>query len=159
MKLRCWQLKNPTLATLAFLALVTPSVAEDRWQSGFGQGIHEAYVEKGPGNQIYVACTAGAARPSTSISFMLAGDGPPDNSLVTLTFDNETPFDIGVGEHGVLRSDCHACAASFDYVLERLKTRQSVHVRFEDGLSTTFPLADASTSIGDECTADFWEAY
>lgn len=149
----------PILAIVFIASPAFPAVADDTWRSGFGQGIHEAYVEKGPGNQIYVACTAGALRPSTSISFRLGGDGPPDDSLVTLTFDNDTSFDVSVGMSGMLRSDCHACAASFDYVLERLKTKRSVHVRFEGGLSTTFPLSNAAESIGNECTADFWETY
>ncbi|QMW64397.1 hypothetical protein [Devosia sp. MC521] len=116
-------------------------------------------MDKGPGNQIYVACSAGAARPSTSISFMLLGDGPPDRSLVTLTFNDDTPIDVSVGDAGLLRSDCHACASTFDMVLEKFKVKQSVHVRFADGLSTTFPLAGAADAIGGECVADFWSTY
>ena len=71
---------------------------------------------------------------------MLGGNAPPRNSQVTLTFDGETHWDIGVGEHGELRSDCHACAATFDLVIHEMKARQSVHVRFADGVSAVFPL-------------------
>lgn len=78
---------------------------------------------------------------------------------MTLTFNNETPVDVSTGSDGALRSDCHTCATTFDYVLGKLKTKQSVHVRFEDGLSTTFTLAGASDAIGNECKADFWETY
>lgn len=146
-------------AAMVTVLLACPAVATDSWKSGFGQGIHEAYVEKGPGNEIYVACTAGASRPSTSIRFMLGGNSPPENSLVTLTFDGEVPLDVGVGKWGELRSDCHACASTFDLVIERLKSKQSVHVRYPDGVSAVFPLTGSAAAIGNECIADFWVTY
>jgi len=150
----------PAAGVAMLIAFPTsPAIAVDSWKSGFGQGIHEAYVEKGPGNEIYVSCTAGASRPSTSIRFMLGGYAPPENSLVTLTFDGEVPLDISVGEWGELRSDCHACAATFDFVIEKLKSKQSVHVRYPDGVSAVFPLTGSSAAIGSECIADFWVAY
>jgi hypothetical protein len=153
------RVQSAGLALLAALSLSGAAIASDSWKSGFGQGIHEAYVEKGPGNEIYVSCTAGASRSSTSIRFMLAGDGPPENSLVTLTFNGETPADISVGKWGELRSDCHVCADTFDFVVAKMKTKQSVHVRFEGGLSTEFSLAGAADAIGNECIADFWVTY
>jgi|GEM_PF-1298901 hypothetical protein len=145
--------------TIFAALLSSPALATESWKSGFGQGIHEAYVETGPGNEIYVSCTAGASRPSTSIRFMLGGNAPPERSVVTLTFDGELPLDVNVGEWGELRSDCHACAATFDLVIARLKSKQSVHVRYPDGLSAVFPLTGSAEAIGNECIADFWVAY
>lgn len=41
---------------------------DDRWESGWGMGIAEAVITRGPGNQIYVTCDDGAMRNATAIS-------------------------------------------------------------------------------------------
>ena len=124
---------------------------DDRWVSGWGMGTKEAIVTKGPGNQIYIACEEGSLIPS-SISFMLAGDGPSGTN-VTLTFDNKDPEDFWISD-GQIVSDCRACAANFDRAIGLMKNHASVHVRFENGLSARFSLRGSSEAIG-ECIAGF----
>jgi hypothetical protein len=143
------------LQFLLFGALATGSAHafgnDDKWVSGWGMGTKEAIITKGPGNQIYVSCEEGSSLPS-SISFMLAGDGPT-GSNVTLTFDNEDPEDFWMSD-GQITSDCRACAANFDRSISLLKNHSSVHVRFENGLSARFSLRGSREAIG-ECVAGF----
>lgn len=140
-----------TAVTLASSAAAFGS--DDRWQSGWGQGVAEAIVKKGPGNQIYVTCDDGADRNETKISFMLAGQSPTGSSVV-LTFDAKDPSDYMIID-GEIRSDCRACAATYDAVIENFRRHKSVHVRFENGNAARFTLAGSAKAIG-KCKADFW---
>lgn len=126
---------------------------DDTWVSGFGQGIKEALIRKGPGNSIYVACEAGSGI-SSSISFTLAGKSPSGSSIV-LTFDQQDPERTWVVD-GRIQSDCRACAANFDHVLDNLKRHSSVHVLFENGDGARFSLAGSTKAIGD-CKAGFYQ--
>lgn len=126
--------------------------SDERWTSGWGQGIAESIVTKGPGNQIYVTCDQGAGRNATGISFMLAGRAPTGASVL-LTFDNESPKDFSIWD-GQITSSCHACAAVYETVIQRMKSHKSVHVRFENGDAARFTLKGSSEAIG-QCIPDF----
>lgn len=56
-------------------ALATPALAQpqDRWGSGYGQGIHEASVRNGAGAQFSVSCPEGS--PTARPGFLLSVDG------------------------------------------------------------------------------------
>lgn len=126
---------------------------DDRWVSGWGQGIAEAIITHGPGNQIYVTCNQGAADyVDSGISFTLGGMSPTGS--VILTFDNEDPERFGVTD-GQITSNCRACAGTYEYVVNRLKRHNSVHVLFENGDSARFTLAGSSEAIA-ECVPDFY---
>lgn len=127
--------------------------SDDKWTAGWGQGIAEAIITKGPGNQIYVTCDQGAGRSATGISFMLSGRAPTGHSI-TLTFDNSDPQDYSLWD-GEIISSCRACAATYDVVIDQMKKAASVHVRFENGDAARFTLRGSSRAIG-ECTADFY---
>ena len=144
------------LALAAAAAISLPNDArafgnDERWVSGWGMGVKEAIITKGPGNQIYVACDEGSGSGS-SIFFMLAGSGPTGDAL-TLTFDGRDPQDFWISD-GQIISDCRACAANFSMVIDLFKKHRSVHVRFESGLAARFSLAGSSSAIGD-CPASF----
>jgi len=126
---------------------------DDHWVSGWGQGVSEAIVTHGPGNQIYVTCNEGGnLYANTGISFMLAGRAPTGSSVV-LTFDNEDPESLSIWD-GAITFDCAACAGTYEYVIERLKRHSSVHVMFENGDSARFTLAGSTEAIA-ECVPDF----
>ncbi|KVK62655.1 hypothetical protein L905_18975 [Agrobacterium sp. TS43] len=126
---------------------------DDRWESGWGMGVAEAVVTRGAGNQIYVTCDEGADRNATAISFTLAGNSSKDSS-VQLTFDGEAPEDYTLWD-GQIKSDCRACAATYDIVIKKLKTHSSVHVKFKNGDAANFSLNGSSKAIG-QCVADFY---
>jgi hypothetical protein len=142
---------------LALLAAVTiPELTsafgrDDRWTAGFGQGVCEAVVTSGAGNQIYLACDCGSDRPS-SISFTLAGRSAPGDRIL-LAFDSFDAESIWIAD-GEIISDCRACAANSDYVLQRLKRHSRVRVMFQNGDAATFSLKGSSEAIGD-CRASF----
>jgi len=140
------------LVAISLPASVLAFGSDEQWTSGWGQGIAEAIITKGPGNNIYVTCGQGAGYDATGIRFMLAGKEPPGNSI-TLTFDGEDPTDYWISG-GKITSDCRACAANYEEVISRLKRHQSVHVRFENGDATRFTLKGASEAII-ECIPDF----
>lgn len=143
----------------AILGFIFPlNAGAETWRDGFGQGVLEAWVEKGPGNKISVACESGWGRPITGISFSLAGQSPAPNSTVTLTFDGKDPIDVHVDENGSISSNCRACAGWFEAVRDQLKASSSVYVRFSDGIGTRFSLRGAAKAIG-ECQADFWKTF
>lgn len=155
-------LRSKTLAKLlvssAVLLFATSYQAQafgndETWVSGFGQGVSEAVINKGPGNQIMVTCDVGADRNSTGISFMLGGDSPKGDT-VQLTFDGTDSVDV-TNWDGEIPSHCNACASTYDFVVERLKKHKTVHVKFQNGLSTRFSLKGASKAIG-KCVADFY---
>lgn len=144
--------------TVALVAVASPALS-DEWRDGFGQGVHEASVEKGPGNSIAVACESGFGRPITSISFQLGGKQPRPYSSVTLTFNGQDPFTVSMDGNGEIGSDCRVCAANFEYVRDRLRKFDSVYVMFEDGTGTRFSLRGAAKAIGDRCEPDFWKTF
>lgn len=126
---------------------------DDRWESGWGMGIAEAVITRGPGNQIYVTCDDGAMRNATAISFTLAGDSSKDSS-VQLTFDGGEPEDYSLWD-GQIKSDCHACASTYDVVIKKLKTHNFVHVKFGNGKAAKFSLNGSAKAIK-QCVADFY---
>ena len=134
-----------------------PSVAfafgsDDHWTSGWGQGIAEAIVTKGPGNQIYVTCGESYGRAGhTAISFQLIGR-EPTGSTITLTFDGVDPQDSNLW-NGRVPSDCRACEANYSAIISMLKQHQTVHVRFENGDAAKFTLKGAAKAIG-QCKPD-----
>lgn len=126
--------------------------SDDHWTSGFGQGVAESIVTKGPGNQIYVTCDVGAERNATGITFVLNGK-EPTGGWVILTFDKNTPERFPTwGER--IRSDCRVCADVYEAVINKLRRHSSVHVLFENGDATSFTLRGSAKAIG-HCTPDF----
>ena len=126
---------------------------DDHWVSGWGQGISEAIITKGPGNQIYVTCDDSAGREATGISFMLGGKSATGSSIL-LGFDKDDPKEFSLWD-GVIPSNCRACASVYDVVIAGFKKHSSVYVRFENGDATRFSLKGARKAIG-QCVADFY---
>lgn len=151
-------MKKAAFAITIVLCLTATSAwsqtSDEAWSSGYGQGISEAMVTQGSGNEIYVACSEDSDNPS-SISFTLTGRPPAQNSDIILTFDHKNPMPIGVDEHGAITSFCRVCAENFDYVIKNLKEQSTVHVLFQDGREGTFTLKGAAKAIG-TCTAGFY---
>ncbi len=122
------------------LFLTIPSVlawssptSDDEWRSGWGQGVAEAEVTNSSGNKIYVACNDGA-NIASSVSFTLVGDGPKEENEVMLVFDGEQPERYSVGQWGSIESDSHVGADTFNVVINKLKSHNSVYVRFPEGI-------------------------
>nr|CAS02971.1 putative integron gene cassette protein [uncultured bacterium] len=102
------------LCSLSVFAWPTET-SDKAWRSGWGQGVAEAQVTHGSGNEIYVACEDGSGIDS-SISFMLAGDGPKSGEILMI-FDKGEPESIQVGADGNITSNSHASDSTFRYVL------------------------------------------
>lgn len=126
---------------------------DESWTSGWGMGISEAIINKGPGNSIYVTCgTPTTTMSVTGISFTLIGDSSKDSSVI-LTFDGEPPQDFSLID-GNIESFSRVGSAQFEHIIQKLKTKQWVNVRFQNGTNATFTLNGANDAIGD-CPSDF----
>ena len=151
-------IRGVILLAIAAIGIAGGSMAnafgrDDQWVSGFGQGVCEALVTSGAGNEIYFACDCGSDRPS-SISFMLGGMSSTGD-LLFLSFDDGTMEEVSLWG-GQITSDCRACADTFESVKERIKKHSKVRVMFQNGDAATFTLKGSAEAIG-ECTADFWK--
>lgn len=145
----------PILIALIMSLGLVPSALADGWQSGYGQGATEAWVELGPGNRIDVSCTGSFSHSITGVHFPLVGKYPPPNSTVMLIVDDNDPIDVPINEEQSLTSNSRVEASWFETVRDALKTGESAYVRFPDGTGARFPLNGADEAIGD-CPADFW---
>ncbi len=141
------------VVTLAAASQTFAFGSDDEWASGWGQGIAEAIIRKGPGNQIYVTCDQGAGQDATKISFTLMGQQPSGGTIL-LTFDGEDPKEYSIWDGGI-PSNCRACASNYQAVIDKMKRHSTVHVRFENGLSARFTLKGSKEAIG-ECTPDIF---
>lgn len=121
--------------------------SDEKWRSGWGQGVAEAQITHGSGNQIYIACEDGSGRPS-SISFMLAGDGPKNTNEIMLIFDKDSPETARVGEFGMITSDSYASDSTFRDLIAKFKKHKKVYIRFPNGRESTFTLNGAAKTIG-----------
>lgn len=144
-----------TTATCLLLAPMTASAFgnDQTWESGFGQGVAEAIITQGAGNEIYVTCDSGAGREATEIRFTIGGKSPAGSRL-TMVFDGQAPEQVWIADGGI-KSNCRACAGTYQWVVERLKKHARVHVMTEDGATASFSLKGASKAIGD-CVPDFF---
>lgn len=143
---------------LLISAMVIPSAAfsfggDDEWNYGFGMGVKEAVVTKGPGNRIYVTCGQPImGRSPTAIQFTLMGK-TPESGDVLLTFDGDMPRSFQIWK-GLINSDSRVGDAQFTTIINLLKSKSMVNVRFPDGTNATFTLKGSSKAIG-ECPSDF----
>ncbi len=142
-----------TSILIAYALLGPAALADEAWRQGSAQGIDEAWVGLGPGNQILITCEDDKSE-STGMSLTLAGSPPPSSSTVVFVFEDLTTFDIGVDDQGLVTSACHACGDSFDYLLGLLKSHSAVYVRFADKRGARFSLKGAKAAIGD-CRSDW----
>ena len=96
-------------------------------RNGVGQGITEAWLDKGPGNSIYVACGSGSHQ-TNSISFELIGRLSEPGSTVTLIFDAKDSIKA-TNYVGEFELNCRSCAAkgiALSRVLLPTDTRRTV---------------------------------
>lgn len=138
---------------VSFSALAWSTATSDKvWRSGWGQGVAEAQVTHGSGNQIYVACNDGSGMNS-SISFWLVGDSPKSGEILMI-FDKGSPESISVNADGDIVSDSRVSDSTFRYVLDKFRQHNSVYIRFSNGHESTFTLKGAAKAIGD-CRSTF----
>lgn len=146
-------MKLATSFLIATALWISTALADEMWKQGSAQGLDEAWVQTGPGNQILLTCEADN-REATNLSLTLVGAPPPAKSTVVFVFDDLTAFDIGVDSQGIVTSACHACGDSFDHLLGMLKSHSAVYVRFADKRGAKFSLEGANAAIGD-CRSDW----
>lgn len=129
------------------------SAGDSEWSSGWGQGVSEAWVTQGAGNQIMAFCdNGGTLEDPAGIRFMIGGDSPVKDRVV-LVFDNAPPIQVTLDD-GVITSNCHACMSNYEYIIGMLKRHNQVHVMTDTGQTATFTLRGSREAISD-CVPGF----
>ena len=150
-------MKTATALAL-MMSMMKPGLAfafgnDRKWQSGGGQGVDEAIITSGAGNQILVSCDNDPNTDYSNITFTIGGDTPTGTTLI-MTFDGADPEQVQMQQPGTITSDCRACASWFNTIVEKLKRHSRVHVMTESGGRANFTLKGAAAAIR-ECTDDF----
>lgn len=137
----------------ALLAPIVAFAGDSEWTSGWGQGVSEAWVTQGAGNQIMAFCdNGGTLDDPAGVRFMIGGDSPKGDR-VTLVFDNQPPIQLMLS-NGTIPSNCHACMSNYEKAIEMLKQHSRVHVLTEAGETATFTLRGSREAISD-CVPGF----
>lgn len=143
------------LATISLNCYAWSATSDDKWRSGWGQGVSELQVTQGSGYSIDVICASPLDFPGGSkISFTVAGNSLKNGEILTI-FDNEKPETFQTNEQSVIESASRVGAQNFRYLLDKFKKHSKVYVRYPDGKEATFTLKGASKAIGDDCEAAF----
>lgn len=133
--------------------LAWDGTSDNEWRSGWGQGISEAQVTQGSGNEIYVACVDEDDERYSSVSVVIGGEGPGSGDVL-MSFDRGSleafPFD----ENGLLEAASRVHDQYFQILIQQLRKHNSVYVRFADGREAVFTLKGSAKAIGD-CRG-FW---
>jgi hypothetical protein len=56
-------------------------------------------------------------------------------------------YSMFADKHGTLKTDCNACAANFDAILNKLRTGRQFLVVLADGRSSSFPIKGAAKAL------------
>lgn len=126
--------------------------SDDKWRSGFGQGIVEAEVTQGSGNKIEVVCSDpdNSLNIPSSISVTI---GNRTSSSMLMVYDGGKPEEISLGSY--IDSSNHVGADYFLHILEKFKKHKKVYIRFADGSEATFTLKGAKAVV-DGCKPTFY---
>lgn len=145
------------LATASLNCYAWSATSDDKWRTGWGQGVSELQVTQGSGNKIDVTCASPTDLPGGStVKFTVAGNSVESGEILTI-FDNEKPETFQTNSRGYIESSSRAWASNFTYLLEKFKKHRKVYVRFPDGNEATFTLKGASKAIVDnDCKAAFY---
>ena len=134
------------LATTQALAWST-ATSDHVWRSGWAQGVTEAQVTLGSGNEIYIACKeTDEISEYTSIYINLAGR--PVDDEVLISFDKQ-----GLTEYpftgGVLKPMSRAHEGYVFTFIESIRKHNQIYVRSKDGREATFALKGAAKATED----------
>ncbi len=145
------------LATVSLNCYAWSATSDDKWRSGWGQGVAELQVTQGSGNSIDVTCASPTDLPGGStVHFTVAGNSVKSGEILTI-FDNEKPETFQTNSSGYIESSSRAGASNFTYLLEKFKKHRKVYVRFPDSNEATFTLKGAAKAIVDnDCKPAFY---
>lgn len=113
------------------------------WNSGWGQGISEYWIQNTLTEQFMLTCDPYKG-PSEVI--VIKGDGPPASSTVEAEVDGRI-FQLQIGSDSRLNTECIACASNFEALWVAIRKGQSLRVRFADKRSAMFSLKGTSNVL------------
>jgi hypothetical protein len=118
------------------------------WRVGFGQGILEHRVMKGPGNTINISCDVGATEngSKTSVLIDIAGQSPPINSSAKF-FIGDRDLQIYFDAQSQSTLNCRACQANFEELWRAMRRASAVRVLLSDGRTANFSTRGGSRAL------------
>lgn len=134
------------LATTQALAWST-ATSDHVWRSGWAQGITEAQVTLGSGNEIYIACKeTDDMYDFATIYINLAGRPVDDEVLISFDKQGLTEYPF---TDGALKPMSRAHESYVRSFFESIRKHNQIYVRSKDGREATFTLKGAAKATED----------
>ena len=151
-------MKTFIAAVIVFALLPTAAVAKTvgKWNSGQVNGFTRYWTTSHSGSNFIVWCHPKRQVNGTLLHVEISGKTPPPHSRIKLILDDEI-LELPVNKQGYVSSDCPTCADSFGYVWHKLRSANTMAVKFQDNSYSGFSLKGAPTILpGAVCPTD-WE--
>ncbi|MCV0427759.1 MAG: hypothetical protein K5905_20065 [Roseibium sp.] len=149
------------LIVTVFLPNIAFSKTVGKWNSGTVGGFTRYWTtnnvgSNNVGSNFVVWCHPKRKINGTLLHIEIEGKAPPPGTRIKLILDQEI-LDLPVNKQGYIDSGCATCADSFDYVWHKLRSSQTMAVKFKDNSYAGFSLKGAQKILpGSVCPTD-WE--
>ena len=149
-----------TIAIASIIIAMLPNTATaktiGKWNSGMVNGFTRYWTTNNVGSNFVVWCHPERKVNGTLLHIEIEGKTPSPNTRIKLILDQEI-LDLPVNRQGYVDSGCATCADSFGYVWHKLRSSQTMAVKFKDNSYAGFSLKGARNILpGAVCPTD-WE--
>ena len=148
-------------ALIASSLLPTSALADTagKWKSGEINGFTRYWTTNNDGANFVVWCHPKRSINGTLLHVDIGGKMPPPNTRIKLIMDREV-LELPINEQGYVETSCAACSDSFGYVWHRLRSSQSLAVKFQNDSYAGFSLRGAQKVMpGDVCPTDWQKQH
>lgn len=149
--------KLARLTIIATVLLSNTAIGETigKWNSGNVNGFTRYWTTNNVGANFVVWCHPLRKVNGTLLHIEIQGKTPAPNSRIKLILDQEI-LDLPINKQGYVSSACATCADSFGYVWHKLRSAQTMAVKYEDNSYAGFSLKGAQKILpGAVCPTDF----
>jgi hypothetical protein len=137
---------DPRKLAIVLIAFMLPSSAladqVGKWQSGTVQGFTKYWTVNDDGAHFTIWCKAQRDHPVSLISIDIQGHPAPPRKRVKIVV-GRTLVKLTADSNGYLPTGCAACADSFVYLWNRIRSSSHLSVMFDDDRRAGFSLEGA----------------
>jgi len=139
------------------IVMLTPSAVfadqVGRWHSDTVQGFTKYWTVNRDGSHFTIWCKAQKTRPVSLISIDINGEPAPPSKRVLIVVGRSL-VKLTADSNGYLPTSCAACADSFVYLWNRIRSSNHLSVTFDDDRRAGFSLDGAMDILpGSACAA------
>ena len=126
-----------------------------KWNSGQADGFTRYWTTNNVGSNFVIWCHPKRSVNGTMLHVEIQGKLPPAGSRIKLILDADI-LELPVNEHGLVGSGCATCSDSFGYVWHKLRSANTMAVKYHDNSYAGFSLKGAANVIpGAVCPTDW----